>query len=66
MLKTDLPANKPASYARLMRMGAAYTVKQGVKALPGVQALARAVNPPRPDPSNGRCAIRDFFVLELR
>lgn len=56
--------NKPVPYLRLLKMGAAYSVKKGIKGLPGVQALARKINPPRPDPSNGRCAIRDFFILK--
>lgn len=64
MLNPEMPGNEPAPYFRLLKIGAAHSLKQGIKALPGVRALARALNPPRPDPSNGRCAIRDFFVLK--
>jgi hypothetical protein len=63
MLSSDA-APQPAPYTRLLRLGAAHTVKRGLKLLPGVQAVSRAVNPPRPDPNNGRCAIRDFFILK--
>lgn len=64
MLISERAPNKPARYSRLLKMGAARSMKQGLKVLPGIQALARRVNPPRPNPSNGRCAIRDFFILK--
>lgn len=64
MLRSPLPANQPAPYTRLLRMGAAYSVKQGIKLVPGVQALARRVNPPHLIQSNGGCAVRDFFILK--